>query len=184
MKRVMIASFAGVVIGTVGLGAAGSGQPAGERAGGGTAASPVAGLGARDEAAVRAVIDHVVASWGDAAAYVEPFVEEARFVVVNGMELEGREAIQRTHEQVFATIFKDTRVHLNVQSVRLAREDLAIVGSVGTILPITASGEEVAEARANPYSVQTWVLTKEGEEWRIQAFQNTPRAQEGGPPGE
>ena len=132
----------------------------------------------QDEAAIRAAVKSVEDAWNahDGKAFAAPFAADADYVVVNGLYIKGREAIEQGHTQIFSTIYKDSRNAATVKSVRFIRPDVA-VAHVEWNLEFTAGGER-RKARA----INTMVFTKDGGRWSISAFQNTPVQTQGGPP--
>lgn len=128
-----------------------------------------------DEAAIRQIVRQVQDGWNshDGKAFAAPFAPDADYVVVNGMSLKGREAIENGHTAIFSTIYKDSRNVGTVKSVRFLRPDVAVV-HVEWNLEFRAGGEE-RRGRA----MNTMVMTKDGGRWNIVAFQNTPIQTEG-----
>lgn len=133
----------------------------------GAGATPEAGA---DEAAVRKIVQQVQDGWNahDAKAFAAPFAANADYVIVNGMKIEGREAIENGHVGIFATIYKDSRNVATIRSVRFLRPDVAVV-HVEWNLEFQAGGQPQKAQAMN-----TMVMTKEGGHWSIAAFQNTP----------
>ena len=125
---------------------------------------------AADEAAVRKIVQQVQDAWNahDAKAFAAPFASNADYVVVNGMKIEGREAIEKGHVGIFATIYKDSRNVGTVRSVRFLRPDVAVV-HVEWNLEFQAGGQPQKAQAMN-----TMVMTREGGQWSIAVFQNTP----------
>jgi len=123
-----------------------------------------------DEAAIRQIVQQVQDAWNahDGKAFAAPFATDADYVVVNGMYIKGREAIEQGHTQIFSTIYKESKNAATVKSVRFLRPDVA-VAHVEWNLEFRAGGE-TRKAQA----MNTMVLTKEGGRWGIAAFQNTP----------
>jgi uncharacterized protein (TIGR02246 family) len=130
----------------------------------------------QDEAAVRAVVQSVQDAWNahDGKAFAAPFAADADYVVVNGMYLKGRAAIEGGHTQIFNTIYRESRNAATVKGVRFLRPDVA-VAHVEWNLEFRPGGEK---ARA----MNTMIMTKDGGKWSIAAFHNTPVAPQGGPP--
>jgi uncharacterized protein (TIGR02246 family) len=128
-----------------------------------------------DEAAIRQVVQQVQDGWNahDGKAFAAPFATDADYVVVNGMKVKGREAIEQGHTGIFSSIYKDSHNVGTVKSVRFLRPDVAVVHTEWN-LEYRAGGES-KKAQA----MSTMVMTKEGGSWSIAAFQNTPIQPEG-----
>ncbi|MGH2543001.1 MAG: SgcJ/EcaC family oxidoreductase [Ardenticatenaceae bacterium] len=125
-----------------------------------------------DENAIREVVDRIEAAWnmGDGAAFAAPFAEDADYVVVNGMYIKGRQAIAEGHRQIFDTVYKGSHNRATIRGIRFLRDDVA-VAHVEWHLKF-GQGDAQQEARA----ITTFVLTRKGNEWQVDAFQNTPIA--------
>jgi uncharacterized protein (TIGR02246 family) len=124
--------------------------------------------GTADEA-IRENVKEMEAGWNSkqGALFAKPFAEDADFVVVNGMYFKGRAAIQKSHQQIFDTIFKNTTIHLSIKQVRFLRPDVAVVHVNGHRDAPENEKKLVADA------LMTMVMTREKEGWKIAAFQNT-----------
>ena len=122
-----------------------------------------------DEAALRQIVKQVEDAWNahDGKAFAAPFATDADYVVVNGMSIKGREAIEKGHTGIFTTIYKDSHNVATVKSVRFLRPDVAVV-HVEWSLTFRVGGKPV-----NAHAMNTMVMTKEGGKWSIAAFQNT-----------
>jgi uncharacterized protein (TIGR02246 family) len=122
-----------------------------------------------DEAAVRENVRQLESGWNakSGASFAKPFAEDADYVVINGMQIKGREAIAAGHQGIFDTIYKDSTLTLSVKQVRFLRSDVAVV-HVSAHLKATQNGQ-TQEGDA----VITLVMTKDRGEWKIAAFQNT-----------
>ena len=120
-----------------------------------------------DEAAMRANVSQMETGWNtkSGALFAKPFAEDADYVVINGMYIKGRSAIEKGHQQIFDTIYKDTQLKLNVTQIRFLRPDVAVVHVTGQ--RVGPSKELTQNARL------TLVMTKEKQGWTIAAFQNT-----------
>lgn len=124
---------------------------------------------ASDEAAIRENVKHMQDGWNtkSGALFAKPFATDADYVVINGMQIKGREAIGKGHQRIFETIFKDSIISLAVQQIRFLRSDVAVVHVAGHNK--VRQGEKTSEGDA----VMTLVMTKDQGEWKIAAFQNT-----------
>ena len=140
-----------------------------QTASGGTTTSTAAS----DEAAVRAIVQSVQDAWNahDGKAFAAPFADDADYVIINGMKIKGREAIERGHAAIFTTVYKDSHNVAAVRSVRFLRPDVAVV-HVEWNMEVRPGGEK---GRA----MSTMVMTREGDGWSIAAFQNTSVGAEG-----
>src|ERR1043165_5857483 len=82
-----------------------------------------------DEAAMRESVKQLETGWNtkSGAVFAKPFAEDADYVVINGMYIKGRAAIQTAHQRIFDTIYKDTNIKLEVKQIRFLRPDVAVV---------------------------------------------------------
>jgi uncharacterized protein (TIGR02246 family) len=132
-------------------------------------ASVAPGTNAADEAAMRENVRHLENGWNtkSGALFAKPFAADADYVVINGMHIRGREAIEQGHQHIFDTIYQNSTLSLSVKQIRLLRPDVAVVHVLGHNK--TRLGEETREMDA----IVTLVMTKEKGDWKIVAFQNT-----------
>jgi uncharacterized protein (TIGR02246 family) len=121
--------------------------------------------------AVCAVLDEVYAAWaeGDADAFVVPYAETAT-AILPGAYLPGREAIRAAMAALFAGELKGSKAVHEVQSIRFVDADVAIVISKGAVLLA-----DQIEPDATNQALETWVLSKQGGAWQVQAFHNCPQ---------
>ena len=124
---------------------------------------------AADEAAVRENVRQMEIGWNakSGAAFAKPFAADADYVVVNGMHLRGREAIEKSHQQIFDTFYKNSTLSGSVKQIRFLRPDVAVV-HVQSVNQVR-QGAETSEI----HNIVTLVMTKEKGDWKIAAFQNT-----------
>jgi uncharacterized protein (TIGR02246 family) len=57
--------------------------------------------------------------------FAQPFATDADFANVFGMHAKGRGAVERFHEPIFRTMFKDSRLTQTDVRVRFLRDDVA-----------------------------------------------------------
>ncbi|MDQ4120165.1 MAG: SgcJ/EcaC family oxidoreductase [Acidobacteriota bacterium] len=126
--------------------------------------------GNQDEAAIRQIVKSVEAGWNalDGKVFAAPFSSDADYVVVNGMHIKGRDAIEKGHTGIFTTVYKESRNAATVKIIRFLRPDVA-VAHVEWNLEYKAGGE-TKKARA----MNTMIFTKDNGKWSIAAFHNTP----------
>ena len=115
---------------------------------------------------------------GDAAGYASLFTDDADFVAWNGSYGRGRQAIEDGHRLLFDGPLAGSRMVLVAEdaesappgSLRFVRPDVAImvISGVVTLAGQSATGPD-------HQSVQTFVLTKNVNRWRVAAFHNTRR---------
>jgi len=123
----------------------------------------------QDETAIRANVEQMAKGWNmnSGAEFAKPFAEDADYVVVNGMHIKGRAANAAGHQQIFNTIYKDSRNAGTVKQIRFLRPDVAVV-HVEWNLNFKINGEE-----KKGHALSTMVMTKEKGKWNIAVFQNT-----------
>lgn len=122
-----------------------------------------------DEAAIRENVRRMEAGWNEKSGslFAQPFAEDADYVVINGRYVHGREAIEKEHQQIFDTVFRNTTLRLTVKQIRFLRPDVAVVHVTGQRDAIANETEPVYGA------FMTLVMTRSRQGWRIAAFQNT-----------
>ena len=132
-------------------------------------AAPARANDSSDEAAIRDNVRQMETGWNrkSGALFARPFAEDADYVVINGMHIRGREAIDKGHQRIFDTVYKETTLSLAVEKVRYLRPDVAIVHAHARATTPQPAGPRETEARI------TLVMSKEKDGWRIAAFQNT-----------
>ena len=120
-----------------------------------------------DEAAIREDVRQMESGWNtkSGALFAKPFAEDADYVVINGMYIKGRKAIEAGHQQIFDTIYKDTTLTLAVRQIRFLRPDVAVAH-------VNAHRDGPTKELITD-AFLTLVLTKEKHGWTIAAFQNT-----------
>jgi uncharacterized protein (TIGR02246 family) len=125
-----------------------------------------------DDRAVRAVLDEIYAAFtaGDAEAYASSYVQDAT-VVMPGMWLPDRAALQSTMEKLFAGPLAGATGLFDVQSIRYPTADTAIVVSRGRV---RLAGEPPTGEPADQPWLDTWVLAREPDRWRVAAFHSCP----------
>jgi uncharacterized protein (TIGR02246 family) len=124
---------------------------------------------AADEEAIRAVPRSMIAAWnaGDASAFAAPFAEDASFIAFEGAELTGRQAIVDFHGPLFATALKGTRLEGGASFVRFLAPGVAVMHArCGVML----AGRDRTIASRD--SMQLFVCTRHGGEWRVDAVMN------------
>ena len=82
-----------------------------------------------DEQAVRQVLADRELAWNtrDASAWVKDFAADSRFINILGMRFPDRATNERRHAALFATIFRNSSLSVDVLEIRFADPDTAIV---------------------------------------------------------
>ena len=124
-----------------------------------------------DEQEIRAVVQQAVEAWnsGDGSAYAALFAEDADYVTFGGMHTRGRHAIATEHQQLFDAFLRGSRLALQITNLRFLGPDTALVHAVGGILDQPDQRDVALERR----SIQTAVLCRQHDTWRIVATQVT-----------
>jgi uncharacterized protein (TIGR02246 family) len=133
----------------------------------GGAATP----GERTESA-RAVCDDFVDAWNshDMAAFAALYAEDADFVNVLGVWLQGRAAIREHHAAIHASRMKTSRLTALETEVRFLRPDVALVHVHWEL-----TGQIGPDGAALPtrQGILSHVVAKTGGKWLITSSQNT-----------
>src|SRR5688572_25402042 len=81
-----------------------------------------------EEMAIQNQVQKLAVGWnsGSGKKFAEPFAEHADYVVINGLHLTGREAIDKGHQQIFDTIYKGTKIEIKVEKWRMLSRDVAV----------------------------------------------------------
>ena len=103
----------------------------------------------------------------DGKAFGEPFAPDADFVDVRGEHHRGREAIAAGHQAIFGSIYEGSTVAYELSGARELSDGVILAHSTGALrVPFgPLAGEHDA--------VQTLVLVRGGDGWKIAAFHNT-----------
>lgn len=128
-----------------------------------------------DETAIRANVKQLETGWNakSGAEFGKLFMENADYVVINGMHIKGRAAIAAGHQQIFDTFYKNTTLTLSVEQIHFLRADVAVIHVFGALKLPQGDSTKINNARI------TLVMTKEKDKWEIAAFQNTQIQQAG-----
>ena len=107
---------------------------------------------------------------GDGTAYGAVFREDARYVTAPGERSVGRDAIANSHQKIFDTIFRGTRLGGEYPSeLQAISPDVVLVHATGAVL---FAGER--ERDVPPNGLITCVVARGPKGWEIASFSNTP----------
>ena len=124
-----------------------------------------------DESAIDDILRQMNEGWrnGDGEAYAAPFAEDADYITAPGERVGGRREIAESHQRIFDSFFKGTRLAGRVRSLRRIAPDVVLAQMEGAVL---FPGE--SDAAVPPNGFVSLVILKEAGAWRIVHFQNTP----------
>lgn len=143
------------------------------------AISPTASPVTPDQAekTIREILAQQAADWNrhDAKAWVAPFSDDAEFINILGMSLEGHAEIERRHDEIFKTIFARSRVVVTTRKVRMLGDRAALAETDYELrdydrLPPGIQPTD-ADGTLRTRLKYIWELRANG--WRIVAAQNT-----------
>ncbi len=127
------------------------------------------------EAQIHAIIASQEQAWnaGDATAYAVHFLEDGSFTNILGDVNYGRAIFERRHAEIFATIFKGSRLSMTVRRIAFPLPDTAIVDADTDLISyqhlppgVNAAADGVLHTRL------LQVLVRIGEQWWIAACHN------------
>ena len=126
---------------------------------------------ARDESEIRQLQTRQQDAWNrhDAKAYAALFTDDGDVVNVVGWWWHGRGEIERQLTAAYTVVFRESRLAITDVQVRFLARDIAIA-HVRWTMEGARTPPSIPEPRQG---IQTQVLLKRGDEWRISAFQNT-----------
>jgi uncharacterized protein (TIGR02246 family) len=115
------------------------------------------------------LIGHLERAWNEAGgrAFGKPFTADADFVDIRGEYHRGQEAIAAGHQAIFDSIYKGSSANYKLIQARELSDDVILAHA--TALLKVPSGPLAGEHNA----VQSLVLVREGDEWKIAGFHNT-----------
>ena len=128
------------------------------------------GVSAVDRAAIEALVADLAAAWaaGDGAAYACSFTEDCDYVTFNGERQRGRKAVAASHQTLFDTHLRGSKLVFESLDLRSIGQDTLIVHSVGNSL-LRGQTRPPKSRR----SLQTLVAVRTTEGWRFRAFHDT-----------
>jgi uncharacterized protein (TIGR02246 family) len=123
-----------------------------------------------DEKVIRSIHQRMIDAWntGDGAAFAAPFTEDADFVAFEGTHLKGRQEITSSHQRIFDTVVKGSRLEGGeVKFVHFLGPALAVMHSV---VRVTLPGQ--TKPTPSRDSMQLTVVRKRDGDWHGEALMN------------
>jgi uncharacterized protein (TIGR02246 family) len=124
-----------------------------------------------DKVAIASLTQRVVAAWAyhDADSFADVFTADGTMILA-GVYLKGRAAIRDHMAAAFEGVYQGTQVTGKPIDMRPLGDGAAILLSQGGVL---APGDsEVSEREAIRAA---WVVVRHDGQWRLAAYQNTPK---------
>ena len=123
-----------------------------------------------DEDQVRAVYAEFMNAWnrGSGTDLAAVFDEKGDLVAFDGTQLTGQAAIGEFHQELFDRWLKGSRLVGTVTGVRFLAPDVAVMHALGSTV---MRGENKPSPERD--SIQTLVVIRRPDGWRLNAFQNT-----------
>jgi uncharacterized protein (TIGR02246 family) len=132
---------------------------------------------AADETAIRNIIQEEVDTWnkGDGEGYSRRFAADGTFTNIRGMFFTGHQAFLDRHIEIFEGMFRGTKLHQEVVSIKFVRPDVAIVETLTWVSGFPKGGSPPnihldAKGRITTRLLQ--VMVKDGGEWKIATYHN------------
>ena len=140
------------------------------------AEGPTPGRDADDEPAVRRVVDEVAAAWmnQDAKALAAHYAEDAEYINIMGIVVDGPEAIRLRYAEVFTTLLRGSRASFTIRRVRFPGPGVAMVDVNGVVTDLQQPQPGITVGPGGIVRTRVrHVLVKREGRWSIIATQNT-----------
>jgi uncharacterized protein (TIGR02246 family) len=130
-----------------------------------------------EEARVAELYSTLIAGWNDRdpRAFASVFADDGGLIGFDGSDPNGRATIERELDGIFAD-HTPARYVAKVRSIELLGPSAALLRAVVGMIP---PGESDLKPERNAH--QTLIARKDGDDWRVVLFQNTPAAYDGRP---
>ena len=124
---------------------------------------------AQDEEAVKAVAHSWVEAWnaGDMDALGALYADDSNYTSFFGETLEGREAIQGAFTEMGTTVYKGSKLSIDIFSVSFPKPDVAVLDNSWKLTNVPEGGPDLpTEGQA------TVVVARTGDAWEIVSHLN------------
>ena len=124
-----------------------------------------------DEKKIRNLFEKMQTAWEekDAKTFESCYTEDSDFVNFRGDHFKGKENNISKHVQ-----FNNTRLYINIKSIRFLNNEMAIVHAEGKVL----QEYETVTGKCK-LSYTTNIMVKENGEWKITSFHNSKKEKAG-----
>ena len=124
-----------------------------------------------DEKKIRNLFEKMQTAWEkkDAKTFGSCYTEDSDFVNFRGDHFKGKENNISKHVQ-----FNNTRLYINIKSIRFLNNEMAIVHAEGKVL----QEYETVTGKCK-LSYTTNIMVKENGEWKITSFHNSKKEKAG-----
>jgi len=123
----------------------------------------------KDEQSLRDIVAQLESAWnrGDSVAWAGFFAEDVDFIHILGVHYTGRAGVEKGHRMIWDTIYKGSVVKYEVEKIRPAGPNVAVVYVLGEMTFFDNGVERHIKARP------TMTVQRAREGWEIAVFQNT-----------
>lgn len=123
-----------------------------------------------DEQAIRKIVQNLADGWthGNGAEFAGSFADTHDFIVWNGYYMKNLnpQVNASSHQGLFDTRYKDTRMYSTIDKIKFVREDVALIHVLAAVVNKTESRPK------DPEVLWTGILEKNNGQWKIISFHN------------
>ena len=129
-----------------------------------------------DENAIRRILDEEITTWnqGDTDGYSKHFAGDGTFTNVMGMFFKGQQAFRDRHEIIFKGPFRDTKLQLQVVSLRFLTADVAVCETLTWVSGFKSGAPPglLLDTKGRLRTRLLQVMQKRNSEWQIVVYHN------------
>jgi uncharacterized protein (TIGR02246 family) len=131
-----------------------------------------ADLATEDQVAIHELLRTMTDAWarGDGAGYAAVCSDDARYVTASGLRIVGRQAIAESHQRVFDSALRGTRLGVDDPvELQPVAPNVVLVHASGTVR-FPSGNEQLLRTTG----MLTMVAVKDSDAWQFVSFSNTP----------
>lgn len=123
----------------------------------------------QDVKKIEELLERMATAWdhADTELYGSCFTEEADYITFQGHHLQGKKLIVEIHDKLWSGFLKGSSLVGETKKLTFLTPDVAVTHGLGAV---KLQGQETAPKERD--SINTCVIVKENDEWKIAAFQN------------